>query len=403
MQLCKGFRKGNILKKTKLVRRVFASATAFFVALVISTVAMAAPRTDMVDVSNNNGPMSAQEFIYMRNNYAVKAITTKISEGTYFQDGTAAGNIKAAEAAGLYINGYHFARYSTVAGAIAEANYAAQTAKADGLPVGAALVADVEAPQQRGNGYYTNTAANNAFINTVAQYGYRSTVYTMGSWVGSQFAVDKGWIAMYPYDPQGNAYSNNHGWQWWSSFYFPCSLGRFDVTQLYDNFFMSEQQPLVKSTDDSKQNVKASIDADKVTQSNTVANSDYAQSGTFTPNHNMNVRVGDSTNSGISGVLPAGYSIHYDHVFIANGYVWARYVNNAGYYRYIAMGANGGAEYGSRVKYTYVQPARHICIVESGDSFWSISRQFGVNMYTLMQMNNANAYTKIYPGERLYY
>ncbi len=184
---------------------------------------------------------------------------------------------------------------------------------------------------------------------------------------------------MDPYVPRGNYYSNRYSWKRDSSCYFSCSLGWFDVTRLYDNFFMGEQQPVVKSTDGSKQTVKDSVDANKVTQSNTVANGDYAQAGTFTPNHNMNVRVGDSTNSGISGVLPAGY------------------------YRCIAMGVDGGAEYGSRVKYTYVQPVRHICTVESGDSFWSISRQFGINMYTLMQMNNVNAYTKIYPGERLYY
>ena len=81
---------------------------------------------DMVDVSNNNGYMTVANFVDMRNNYGVKSITTKISEGTYYHDYTAANNIQKAQATGLYINGYHFASYQTVQQAKNEADYACQ-------------------------------------------------------------------------------------------------------------------------------------------------------------------------------------------------------------------------------------------------------------------------------------
>ena len=40
-----------------------------------------AARMDMVDVSNNNGYMSTAEYTSMRNEFGVKAVTVKISEG----------------------------------------------------------------------------------------------------------------------------------------------------------------------------------------------------------------------------------------------------------------------------------------------------------------------------------
>ena len=106
------------------------------------------PRVDMIDTSNHNGQMTTPEFVYMRNTRGLKAVTTKISEGVGFHDYTARGNIASAKQAGLYINGYHYLHATTVAGAIQEADYAVNMAKADGLPVGAVLAVDIEQPYQ---------------------------------------------------------------------------------------------------------------------------------------------------------------------------------------------------------------------------------------------------------------
>lgn len=197
---------------------------------------------DMVDISNHNGYMTVDNFVDMRNNYGVKSITTKISEGTYYHDYTAANNIQTAQAAGLYINGYHFARYQTVQQAKDEADYACRLAKADGLPIGAALVSDVEAEQQQYLSRTTLDACNEAFGEVVKLYGYRFDVYTMGSWVNSKLS-NAGWIASYPYDATGKTwYSNKNSWQYSSLAQFKDSYGNFDVSVLYNNFYTGGQQ-----------------------------------------------------------------------------------------------------------------------------------------------------------------
>ncbi|MGK4016737.1 GH25 family lysozyme [Weissella paramesenteroides] len=228
------------------------------------TVSADTPRVDMVDVSNHNGQMTAPEFVYMRNNYGVKAITTKISEGTTFHDYTAPGNIAAAKAAGVYINGYHFLSSTTVAGAIAEADYAVHMAKADGLPVGAVLAVDIENSYQLSMGSRMQPVAT-AFENRVRAYGYRSTTYTGGYSSSVSPAGEKAWLAQYLYDPSKamGLYSTEHAYQWTSSQTFASSYGRFDASVLYDNFFtagtdknavvpnVTPSNPVVNKTDTS--------------------------------------------------------------------------------------------------------------------------------------------------------
>lgn len=243
----------------KLKNKLIYIVSLLIAGLFFCTTNVNAARTDMVDISNHNGYMTVSNFTDMRDNYGVKAITTKISEGSYYHDYTASNNIATAQAAGLYINGYHFARYTTVQGAIAEADYAASMAKRDGLPIGAALITDVEAQEQNGLSRSVNNANNQAFMSEVAKYGYRSAVYTMSSWLGTKMDVSQGWIASYPYNASGkNWYSGHHSWQWGSTYRFQGSYGNFDVSQNYDNFFTGGQTPLVdpKSTINNNVDVK---------------------------------------------------------------------------------------------------------------------------------------------------
>ena len=177
----------------------------------------------------------------MRNTRGLKAVTTKISEGVGFHDYTARGNIASAKQAGLYINGYHYLHATTVAGAIQEADYAVNMAKADGLPVGAVLAVDIEQPYQIRMGRAMQPVAK-AFENEVARYGgYRSTTYTGGSAISVSPDGEKAWIAQYPYYPTADMkhYSTEHSWQWSSSVTFASSIGRFDASILYDDFFTS--------------------------------------------------------------------------------------------------------------------------------------------------------------------
>ncbi|MQS98328.1 GH25 family lysozyme [Companilactobacillus halodurans] len=230
----------------KLKNKLIYIVSLLIAGLFVFTSPVEGARTDMVDVSNHNGYMTVSNFQDMLNNYGVKSVVTKISEGNYYHDYTAANNISTAQKAGLYINGYHFARYTTVQGAINEADYAGQMAKSDGLPIGSVLITDVEAQEQNGLSRATNNANNVAFMNEVAKYGYRSAVYTMSSWLGSKTDIAQGWIASYPYNASGKQwYSGHHSWQWGSTYQFAGSYGNFDVSQNYDKFFTGGQSPQV--------------------------------------------------------------------------------------------------------------------------------------------------------------
>jgi len=296
-----------------------------------------AARTDMVDVSNHNGYMTVSNFQDMLNNYGVKSVVTKISEGNYYHDYTAANNISTAQQAGLYINGYHFARYTTVQGAINEADYAGQMAKSEGLPIGSVLITDVEAQEQNGLSRATNNANNVAFMNEVAKYGYRSAVYTMSSWLGSKMDIAQGWIASYPYNASGKQwYSGHHSWQWGSTYQFAGSYGDFDVSQNYDNFFTGGQSPQVdpKSTI----NNVVSVKGDSYKAFTTYNNNGQANTGT-------NVISGTSWKS--NGITVIKYKPYYvigvdtllpQSSSTFKGTVVVNYLNNYGVLAYNSKG-----------------------------------------------------------------
>lgn len=50
------------------------------------TISARIPRVDIADVSKHNRQMPLPEFTYMRNNYRLKSVTTKISEVVGFHD-----------------------------------------------------------------------------------------------------------------------------------------------------------------------------------------------------------------------------------------------------------------------------------------------------------------------------
>ncbi|ASL38938.1 lysin [Lactiplantibacillus plantarum] len=356
-----------------------------------------AARMDMVDVSNNNGYMSTSEYVSMRNEFGVKALTVKISEGTTFKDGYAASNIANGQAAGLYVNGYHFAHYTTKAQAIAEADYAGQAAKAAGLPVGAVLATDVEAEEQGNLSQATNDRNNAAFMKEIQKFGYRADIYTSGSWANNKMTIKgkTGWVAGYPYVMSGQKwYTNNNAWQWSGSAHFRISYGGFDVSQLYTDYYTAGQKSTVKPTDKDavKDNNK---EANKNTSKPSTAAKWVKETKTYTLKTAVKLRTGASTSSSVITILPAGSTVKTDQAIIQGGYRWVRQPRSGGH-GYLATGpANNTLEYvksgASHAYYT----------VKSGDSWWSIAQRTGLSMYTLASQNGKSIYSTIYPGNKL--
>ncbi|WP_260202863.1 GH25 family lysozyme [Lactiplantibacillus pentosus] len=384
------------MNKHKL-KALILTVGAIFMAFLMINVTSQAARMDMVDVSNNNGYMSTTEYFSMRNEFGVKALTVKISEGTTFKDGYAASNIANGQAAGLYVNGYHFAHYKTKAQAIAEADFAGETAKAAGLPVGAVLATDVESQEANNQSKATNDRNNAAFMKEIQKFGYRTDIYTSGSWANNKMTVKgkTGWIASYPYVVSGkNWYSTNHAWQWSSTAKFRISYGGFDVSQLNSNYYTAGQKSTVKPTN--KGAVKANNQKANKNVSKPAASAKWVkEKKTYTLKTAVKLHTSTSTSSNTIAILPAGTTVKTDQAIIKGGYRWVRQPRFNGY-GYLATGpASNTLEYvKSGATHTYYT-------VKYGDSWWTIAQRNGLSMTTLASQNGKSIYTTIYPSQRL--
>ncbi|MDT7035410.1 GH25 family lysozyme [Lactiplantibacillus pentosus] len=384
------------MNKHKL-KALILTVGAIFMAFLMVNVTSQAARMDMVDVSNNNGYMSTAEYTSMRNEFGVKALTVKVSEGTTFKDGYAASNIANGQAAGLYVNGYHFAHYKTKAQAIAEADFAGKTAKAAGLPVGAVLATDVESQEANNQSKATNDRNNAAFMKEIQTFGYRADIYTSGSWANNKMTIKgkTGWIASYPYVVSGkNWYSTNHAWQWSSTAKFRISYGGFDVSQLNSNYYTAGQKSTVKPTN--KGAVKANNQKANKNVSKPAASAKWVkEKKTYTLKTAVKLHTSTSTSSNTIAILPAGTTVKTDQAIIKGGYRWVRQPRFNGY-GYLATGpASNTLEYvKSGATHTYYT-------VKYGDSWWTIAQRNGLSMTTLASQNGKSIYTTIYPSQRL--
>lgn len=389
----------------KLLKKLAVSLASVALVVPLSIGAVSAARTDMVDVSNHNGNMTTAEYVSMRNNYGVKAITAKISEGTYYQDPYAATNIANAQAAGLYINGYYFCRYTSVESAKQEAQFAVNTAKADGLPINAVLCADIEASQQANLSRSTNDAAIAAMKQVVEAGGYRFDVYSMSSWGDNHISWSNiKWIANYPYNVTSDRYTAGHAWQFTDKQHFKDSYGNFDASQLYDDYYTGglNKNAVISNADthhvDTQHATNKPANNSNMTADGGSSNEDYAQRGTFTTNTTLNIRTAPSTSAAVVGSYAPGESLIYDHVYIRGGYAWARYMSYSGQYHYVAMGRMGGEEYGTRRTYS-----SRTYTVHSGDTLSGIARKLGVSVSHLVNKNGISNANLIYVGQSLSY
>ncbi|MGV0167187.1 GH25 family lysozyme [Furfurilactobacillus sp. WILCCON 0119] len=264
-------------------------------------------------------------------------------------------------------------------------------------PKGSIVALDVEAGGQ-------NTAVLDYALNRIKEAGYTPMLYGYKNFLvnntGLQYLSSKYglWLAEYPnyaVTPFPNynffpTYDNVQMFQFTSTRVAGGLDGNVDLTGVTDNGYTKYDNP--------KTDTPAANQGEAIKH----ADEDYMQSGSFTANQTVNVRTGDQTSADIAGQLHDGDTIYYDHVFIAGGYVWAHYMSYSGHDHYVAMGVDSGDEFGSRSTSTQTVSQR-LCVVESGDSWWSIANQYGDNMYGLAALNGQSINDVIYPGQVLYY
>lgn len=167
------------------------------------------PKTDMVDVSSWQGSLTAADYQTMANN-GVKAVTIKATEGTGYTNPYLSQQVQYAQQAGLSVNFYHFAHFTSTAAAQSEAQNFIKAVQMVTSSKDVVMVVDFESSELGSLSKAQNDADLAAFDATLNQAGYNKTdLYTMASWLGVNIdtnAANNGWIADYPNNPTGSKY-----------------------------------------------------------------------------------------------------------------------------------------------------------------------------------------------------
>ena len=200
------------------------------------------PRTDMVDLSSWQSNLGASDYQKLHD-AGVKAVAIKASEGTSYTSPVLQQQSSAAQNAGLAVNYYHFAHFTSVASAQAEAQNFIKSVQSVTSSKNMVLVVDFEASELGRQSKATNDADLAAFDSTLNAAGYNKTdLYTMASWLGSRIDTNdsnKGWIAQWPSNPTGTEYPSANAWQWASDYRFNGESQNLDVSQLNNDFYVN--------------------------------------------------------------------------------------------------------------------------------------------------------------------
>lgn len=144
------------------------------------------------DVSSHQ-PDSAGYFQALKN-AGCKGVVIKLTEDTDYINPKARNQVANTKALGMKVSAYHFARFTSVGGAQAEANYFLNALKSHGVGTDAVVVNDFEAT-------HASVAALNAFYGPLEAAGYKNiAIYSMRSWfTAGYFSGVRGlkWVAEY--------------------------------------------------------------------------------------------------------------------------------------------------------------------------------------------------------------
>lgn len=270
----------------------------------------------------------------------VKAVIVKLTEGS--ADGTAYINPKAqnqiinARKAGLLVNAYHFARYTSVQDAKNEADFFVTVAKRMGIGTDSVMAVDLEASEITPN----LNAKTNAFLQYVKDCGYPNVdYYSMASWFWNGtlnpdiiLAKNK-WVANYGVSKPG---VNNVGtWQFSSSW--TINGSKVDMSYDFSGFYTERH---VTANSESVVNTPKPK-PQPVTYDNWTDNLGdvwYKEEGTFTLSESINLRWGAKTDSDLIATLNPGDVVKYDAFSKHDGYVWLRQVRDNGQFGYLVSG-----------------------------------------------------------------
>ncbi|WP_035353231.1 GH25 family lysozyme [Heyndrickxia ginsengihumi] len=230
----------------KLYNKALALVLTLVLAFSFGSITHAAtPDIDFIDVSHHNAEQGLPLSFYQTMKAGgINSVVVKVSEGQTYVDPAASVNVANAKQAGMIVNAYHYAHFTSNAQAKSEAQWFDKKLKLVGFDKNkdGYVVVDVEDGSLESVGASNLTEYTNTFISTMKSLGYSKVdLYTGNSFYNNHLApsklvVDKPWIARYPLYPETGKptpdFSNGKGaWQWSQSYKFVGINGYFDVSQ----------------------------------------------------------------------------------------------------------------------------------------------------------------------------
>ena len=288
-------------------------------------------------------------------NLGAKFAVVKLSEGLDYQNPKAQAQISSANANGMLTMGYHYARFgaNSILGG-QEGKYTVQAAKSFGLPTGSYLACDWETGSGNvtNQGYETSADAILAFMDTVAQAGYKPLLYSgkelLTKNINTKKITDKYgdclWVAYYKVE--GRQDTADFNW-------FP-TMDHVAIWQFTDNWkgMGIDGNIAVKKLTFNTEEPKATIKPIKTsTQPKTWTDVQgmtwHEEYGTFITGGAINLRWGASTESMLITTLPAGSVVKYNAWARDNaGRVWLRQQRGSNHYGYL-VGRVGNDAWGT--------------------------------------------------------
>lgn len=199
------------------------------------------PRVDVVDVASYQSTMTQSDYNKLKS-AGVKTIIIKATEGTGYTNPAALVQARMANTAGLNVDFYHYATFSTADSARAEATYLGNLLVNNNVSKKILLFADMEDAKT----YTVNATANlNTFWSVLNTLGYTnhgvytSTTYLYRDAVIKTVGQPRVWRAQYPYSPSNtNLWNTDDGaWQFSSTALLPVGsdyTGFIDVSIDYN-------------------------------------------------------------------------------------------------------------------------------------------------------------------------
>ncbi|MCW1911337.1 SH3 domain-containing protein [Lactiplantibacillus paraplantarum] len=306
------------------------------------------PRVDVVDVASYQSTMTQSDFNKLKA-AGVKTVIVKSTEGTDYTNPAALTQAQMANKAGLNVDFYHYATFSTADAAKSEATNMAGFLVKNSVSTKVLLFADMEDTAS----YSVNATANlNTFWSTLDSYGYTNHgVYTSNSYLYRDAVVktvgqSRVWRAQYPYTPSAdNLWNTGDGaWQFSDTALLPTGsdyTGYIDVSIDYNGltedsagtntFVTTTSSDDTTDSDTTTDNTSSNTSTGNTsTSTNTSSTTTKKASGWYTFTKTTAIKSAASDSATTVGSYSKGNKVYYNAKVTTAGETWLRYLSYSG-------------------------------------------------------------------------